>query len=252
MTCGKHYVNKFPYIQLSRSFNLNISNTRTSHIGPDLSLDFNLFFHCLNEIMMKRIPRLMVVYAMTLAIVSFIGCKKGDTGPAGPAGPAGPTGPAGAAGAQGPTGQSGNANVMQYVYAPVDNNNNFTGIDLTLAPPNNGIGLLIKLPNDTLDNAAWFTYIYKDGFWYAVPGHGESDASSYSFSYGYVDNALPLDSAAFFVDRVTGPGEVYQILKLVRILMSNASTNSTTPGRRGLPDIDFRNYAEVKKYYNLP
>src|ERR1700738_790420 len=122
---------------------------------------------------MKRFPRLLIVYAMTLAIVSFTSCKKGDTGPAGPAGPAGaagPTGPPGAAGAQGPTGVSGNANVMQYVYAPVDNNQNFTGIDLTQAPPNNGIGLLIKVLNDTADISAWFTYLYKNGFWYAIPG----------------------------------------------------------------------------------
>ena len=33
-----------------------------------------------------------------LAIVFFVSCKKGDTGPAGPAGPAGPTGPQGVPG----------------------------------------------------------------------------------------------------------------------------------------------------------
>ncbi|MHA4807462.1 hypothetical protein ACX0G9_05130 [Flavitalea flava] len=208
---------------------------------------------------MKSFSRLLAV-CTTIAIVSFLSCKKGDTGPAGPAGPAGaggPTGPAGAAGAQGPTGQSGNANVMQYVYAPVDNNNNFTGVDLTGVAPNNGIGLLIKVLNDTADISAWFTYLYKGGVWYAVPGSGESDASTYSFSYGYEDLTTPADSAVFFVGRTAGPGEVYDALRIVRILISNASTSSTShngsgSGGRGLPPIDFKNYAEVKKYYNLP
>ena len=209
---------------------------------------------------MKSISRLLAVFAVVLAIVCFDSCKKGDTGPAGPAGPAGPTGPtgpAGAAGAQGPTGVSGNANVMQYVLAPVDANNNFTGLDLTLAAPDNWIGMILKNQNDTTDVAAWFAYLYKGGFWYSVPGHGESDASVYSFSYGIVDQVLPLDSSVFFIDRVSGPGEVYDALRVVRILISNVTTNSTrgsgkNGNRPGLPDIDFKNYLEVKKYYNLP
>lgn len=207
---------------------------------------------------MTSIPRLLTVFAIALSIISMPSCKKGDTGPAGPAGPAGaagPTGPTGAAGAQGPTGVSGNANVMQYIYAPVDANQNFTGVDLTGAAPNNGLGLLIKVPNDTADICAWFTYLYKDGFWYAVPGAAYNDASTYSFSYGYVDVTEPLDSAVFFVDRTAGPGEVYDAMRIVRILISNVSTNSTggtgTARRHGLPDIDFKNYLEVKKYYNL-
>lgn len=205
---------------------------------------------------MKRISLLLIVYA-TIAVVSIISCKKGDTGPAGPAGPAGaggPTGPAGAAGAQGPTGVSGNANVMQYVYAPMDANQNFTGIDLTKAKPNNGIGLLLKVLNDTADISAWFTYLFKDGVWFAVPGSGVGDSSTYSFSYGYVDQTLPLDSAVFFVSRTAGAGEVYQALRIVRILISNATATTGGPnsGRRSsLPDIDFKNYLEVKKYYNL-
>jgi hypothetical protein len=204
---------------------------------------------------MKSISRLLTVYAITLAIVSMISCKKGDTGPAGPAGPAGsagPTGPAGAAGAQGPTGASGNANVMQYVYAPVDNNGNFTGLDLTgAAPLDNYLALSLYAPNDTLDKAAWFMYLFKDGAYYAIPGAGVGDSSTYSFSFGYYVQ----DSALFIVSRPTGKGEIYDAIKLVRILISNVGPTGTThggSGRRGLPDIDFRNYAEVKKYYNLP
>jgi hypothetical protein len=203
---------------------------------------------------MKRFPRFLIVYAITLAIVSFTSCKKGDTGPAGPAGPAGaagPTGPAGAAGAQGPTGVSGNANVMQYIYAPVDANNNFTGLDLTgVAPTANYLALVLYAPHDTLGKCAWFMYLNKQGVYYAIPGAGVGDSSTYSFSFGY----YVTDSALFVVSRPTGIGEIYDAIKLVRILISNISPNSTQggSGRRGLPDIDFKNYAEVKKYYGLP
>ena len=197
---------------------------------------------------MKSISRLLTVCAITIAVVSFVACKKGDTGPAGPAGPQGPAGSAGAKGDIGPTGQTGNANVMEYFFFPNDS------IDLSLPAPNNGIGLRISLPNDTLDLSAWFIYLYKFPLWYAIPGHAENDASSYSFSFGYLDITTPVDSAYFFVDRVTGPGEKYEGLKLVRILTNDLITDGaggTTRTRRALPNIDFSNYEEVKKYYNL-
>lgn len=204
---------------------------------------------------MKSISQLLTVYAITLAIVSFISCKKGDTGPAGPAGPAGaagPTGPAGAAGAQGPTGVSGNANVMQYVYAPLDASGRFKGLDLTGAAPNNNyLALSLYAPNDTLSKCAWFMYLFKSGVYYAVPGAGVGDSSTYSFSFGYYTR----DSALFVVSRPSGKGEIYHAIKLVRILISNISPTSSPrsgSGRRSLPDIDFKNYADVKKYYNLP
>jgi hypothetical protein len=197
---------------------------------------------------MKSISSLVAACAITIATVSMVSCKKGDTGPAGPAGPAGAQGAQGPQGLQGPTGQDGNANVMEYGFFPTDS------IDLTQPAPNNGIGLLITLPNtpkDTLNLSAWFMYLERDGFWYAVPGYGANDASQYSFSFGYVDLANPVDSAAFFIDRVSGPGEKYEGLKLVRILTSDVTTSSSGNNRRGLPNIDFTNYEAVKKYYNL-
>jgi hypothetical protein len=197
---------------------------------------------------MKRITWL-TTFGVITAIVCMIACKKGDMGPAGSTGPAGATGAAGAAGPIGPTGQSGNANVMQYEYAPTDANGNLTGLDLTLAAPDNQLPLFMYAPNDTLDKAAWFTYLFKDGAAYAVPGAGPADASTYSFWFGYYST----DTAVFVIDRVSGPGELFDGIKLVRILISNVSSTSTHggSGRPGLPDIDFKNYAEVKKYYNL-
>jgi hypothetical protein len=111
------------------------------------------------------------------------------------------------------------------------------------------LALTLVAANDTLNKAAWFTYIFKGGAWYAVPGAGVGDSSTYSFWFGY----YATDSAVFFVDRVTGKGEVYDAIKLVRILISNATQSiHGGPGNRdGLPNIDFKNYAEVKKYYNL-
>src|SRR5882757_9432398 len=209
---------------------------------------------------MKRITRLMSICAITIAMLSMASCKKGDTGPAGaagPAGPTGPTGPAGAAGAVGPTGQSGNANVMQYVYLPNDGTN-LTGVDFTVvATP--VVELQITLANDTLDKAAWFAYFFNfasatgtNTYSVAIPGYGFDGQSNYSFIYGY--DPATANLAFFDFTRVLGPGEIYDGIKIVRILLSNAGTTSTHGGngRRGLPDIDFKDYNAVQKYYNLP
>lgn len=207
---------------------------------------------------MKRITKLMSVCAITIAMVSMISCKKGDTGPAGPAGPAGAAGPAGVAGAVGPTGQDGNANVTEYAYIPNDGTN-LTGVDLTLAGPHGGfIDLGLLLPNDTLDKAAWFGYLFNftsnDGstsVTVALPGVGLDNKSTYGLIYfnGFTNT----DSAYFEFGTSVGPGEIYDGIKLVRILLSNVSTDAVGGGngRRGLPNINFKNYAEVKKYYNL-
>jgi hypothetical protein len=206
---------------------------------------------------MKRITRLMSVCAITIAIVSMTSCKKGDTGPAGPAGPAGAAGAAGAAGPIGPTGQTGNANVTQYVFVPVDANNTLTGVDLTKG----GVEAAFLLANDTLDKCAWFAYLFNftsSDFsttgTVAIPGIGFDNKSSYSFQYfnGLVNH----DSAYFDFITAVAPGEIYDGIKLVRVLLSNANAILSTRGgsgnNRGLPNIDFKNYAEVKKYYNLP
>jgi hypothetical protein len=207
---------------------------------------------------MKSISSLVAACAITIATVSLVSCKKGDTGPAGPAGPAGPQGAQGVQGLQGPAGVSGNANVMQYIYAPTDNSGqNLTGIDFTKPAPDSNfvsIGYLIK--NDTADISAWFAYMNVNGFWVPVPGSGSSlgDNSTYSFAYGYIDHDLPLDTCFFQFTRDSGPGAVYDAIRLVRILISNATAITSTKGGKypGLPNIDFSNYLEVKKYYNLP
>lgn len=198
---------------------------------------------------MKSISRLVAVIAVTIAMVSVISCKKGDTGPAGPAGPAGTAGPTGPTGAPGPTGQSGNANVMAYDYFPQN------GIDLSQAKPNNGFELDFLVENDTLDISAWFVYLFKNPAWFAVPGESWYDSSSYTFTNGYFDVAAPYDTAFFVVTRPSGPGGIYDGIRIVRILLSgitNITDGTRSSGdRRGLPNIDFRNYEEVKKYYHL-
>jgi hypothetical protein len=186
-------------------------------------------------------------------MVSIISCKKGDTGPAGPAGPAGPQGPQGVQGAIGVTGQSGNANVMTYDIFPQDAQGNFTGVDLTQPKPNNGIEIDFNVLHDTLDKAAWFVYLYRDPIWFAIPGYSEYDSSTYSFYFGYSDVLSPYDSAFFVVTRPTGPGAVYQGIRLLRVLISNLTTSSanSSGNKNGLPNINFSNYEEVKKYYHL-
>jgi hypothetical protein len=146
---------------------------------------------------------------------------------------------------------------MQYVYLPNDGTN-LTGVDFT-DPANPGIELTITLTNDTLDKAAWFAYYFNftssDGSTsasVAIPGYGFDGLSNYSFIFGY--DTQTADLAFFDFTKVVGPGEIYDGIKIVRILLSDATDGTSThssSGRRGLPDIDFKDYNAVKKYYNL-
>ena len=145
---------------------------------------------------------------------------------------------------------------MAYDYFPQDGSGNYTGVDLSQPKPNNGFELAFLVENDTLDISAWFVYLNRGGVWFAVPGESWYDSSTYTFSNGYFDQVAPYDTAFFVITRPTGPGAVYSGIRIVRILLSGetviqSSGGSSGNNRRGLPNIDFGNYEEVKKYYHL-
>ena len=123
-----------------------------------------------------------------------------------------------------------------------------------MASPDNYIQLRLSVPNDTLFNAAWFAYLYSQGGFFAIPGVSVIDNSQYGFSFFYEDQSL--DTASFFIDRVAGVGGKYDLIKLVRIMLTDEEPTSTGGGVRTrtagkLPDIDFNNYEAVKQYYHL-
>lgn len=177
-----------------------------------------------------------ILYAPTVVlmiVLVIISCKKGDQGPAGPAGTTGAAGPAGATGAQGPQGVAGNANVTQY---------NFAGQNFAI----NGIAILqVNTSADTMNRSAWFVYLVRpSGNVYPIPGFGVNGSSDYRLYWSFVSGKVN-----FSIGKTSGPGEEYSI-RIIRIYANTVTTGGRMTTQ--LPDIDFKDYYAVCKYYNLP
>jgi hypothetical protein len=152
---------------------------------------------------------------------------KGDKGDPGAQGVAGPAGPQGAAGPQGPAGQNGNANVIQVTYG----SRTHTGSQMTFSLPS-------SITSAMLNSSVFFTYV-KQVDWYALPGETQFGTRGYRV---YASNTR----ADILINRTTGTGnDVFDSIRFLIIPATNLIN-----GRKAA--IDYSNYEEVKKYYNLP
>lgn len=158
--------------------------------------------------------------------------KEGPAGPEGPAGQQGVKGDKGDKGDRGPQGIDGNANAVRYT---------FSGHDFSTSVRKE---LYISIPKDSSERSAWFAYLFRVGFIYPVPGWGMGGFSSYRCWY-YITSSSQTE---FAIERQTGPGEAYTEIRLIRIY-----ANRLINGKRSsfLPDIDFKDYYAVCKYYGL-
>lgn len=169
---------------------------------------------------------------LTGSLLIFQSCQpaSGEVGPKGDTGPQGPAGVQGPAGPQGPAGQNGNANVIQITYgARTWANTVGTLITLNLTGVNASVA----------NNSAYFTYIQIDGFWYAIPG----EISSYGEFRTYLN---PQATSQVLIKRVTTG--IALNATAVRVILIPAS--DLRNGRKAA--IDYSNYEQVKKAYNLP
>jgi hypothetical protein len=174
---------------------------------------------------MKHLIVLLMSFSLILSITS---CKKGDAGAAGPAGPQGP------AGAQGPTGIAGNANVTQYTFA---------GNDFSV---NTSLNLQITTTSDTMNRSVLYVYLVRaNGLVYPIPGFGVGGLSDYRTYWSF--NAT---KATIFITKVSGAGDDYASVKVIRLYASNLMTG----GKMLEPqqEIDTRDYYAVCDYYHLP
>jgi len=179
---------------------------------------------------MKTISSLLII---SLFVILFTSCTK--EGPAGSAGQAGATG---VAGPIGPQGIAGNANVTQYTY---DNSFDFSA--------NLDFNLQLSTTLDTMNRSLWFVYLkYNGGFeyYYSLPGIGYNGSSYYRTTFYF--NA-GTNKVIHNITRFNGPGEVYTGVKIIRVYANNVSTGGKTSSL--LPAIDFTNYEEVCRYYQL-
>ena len=163
--------------------------------------------------------------------ISLPSCKKGDAGPAGPAGPAGAQGPAGP---QGPIGIAGNANVTQYT---------FPGNDFSATASET---LQIATTADTVSRSVFYVYLFRsqNGLTYPIPGYAYGGFSDYRTYWSFTSKAN------IFINKVSGPGEDYASIRVIRIYASNVMNGAKSLEPQ--PEIDFKDYYAVCKYYNLP
>jgi hypothetical protein len=174
---------------------------------------------------MKQLIVLVMSISMLMALPS---CKKGDEGPAGPSGPQGPAGP------QGPIGITGNANVTQY---------NFPGHDFAADASS---FLQVTTTADTMARSAWHVYLVRspNSLVYPMPGFGYNAVSDYRMYWSFTSKAN------FFINKVSGAGEDYSSIRIIRFYANNVMTGGKFLEPQ--PEIDFSDYYAVCKYYNLP
>lgn len=195
-------------------------------------------FHAISA----QLVRTLVV-ALT-AIFFFAACKsgdpgpKGDTGATGATGPAGPAGPTGATGPAGPTGATGNANVRQITFG-----------SRTISVGNSTISLtLTGVDRALLEQSAVLVYVRfgslsSSTLWYQIPGYVGGFSGMRLNVRFYGNSPMTLE---IFPDNFQGTTPLTLDAIRVVIIPSNSQTN----GRKAA--LDYTNYEEVKKAYNLP
>jgi hypothetical protein len=146
-------------------------------------------------------------------------------------GPQGEPGPAGTNGTNGTNGKDGNANVIQITYGV----RTHSGTEINYS--------LTGVTQSILNNSAYFTYVNpNNGFWYSLPGTTAGGTREYRTLVDKNATATP----RLYVNRVAGTGtETFTETRIVIIPASELRN-----GRKA--SIDYSNYEEVKKAYNLP
>jgi hypothetical protein len=180
---------------------------------------------------MNTIKRIFGMLAVVAALIFMDACKveKGDVGPIGPAGPTGATGATGAAGAvgavgaTGATGATGTANVIYSDWANVTFTGSGTSWSGQIAAP--------KITQDILDKGLVKTY-FKFGTAVYEGNYANTPTGATIYYYLTVGtiNIRSTFAANYPWRYIIIPGGV--------------------GARRAA--VDYTNYEEVKKYYNLP
>jgi hypothetical protein len=179
----------------------------------------------------KSIYHIMLVILMSFAISSCI-----EDGEPGPAGPDGIDGSQGEQGDKGDKGDNGNANVTLY---------KFDGHDFITT---SFIALSLDIDVEDLEKSSWDVYLKSEFesevYYFHIPGLGAFGRSDYSSGHQVVMNQPEI-----FVNRRTGPGEVYSEIHVIGTEVSKVVDNTT--GRSSASVVDMSDYKAVVEYYDL-
>ena len=177
---------------------------------------------------MKTIKRIFGMLAIVSAIIFMDACKgeKGDVGPIGTTGPIGPSGVNGAVGAAGPT---GTANVIYSEWTPITLTGSYSSSGTTNVTCS-------KITQEIIDKGIIFSYIKFGTFNYSLPlSFPISGDKDQTIAARYV-----LGSTSLISNFANSTGSFRYVV----------IPGGVAGGRRAT--IDYNNYEEVKKYYNLP
>lgn len=158
--------------------------------------------------------KILTVFTVIAGMLAFTGCKKGDTGPAGP---------------------PGNANVQAYTF-------NVYASDWTANNVNKEWYVDLTLPAGADVSGAVLVYLQYDSYsyWAALPHVDFGITFEYGFDPStYVVEVQSQDAA--YTSMIPNPGPVN--FRVVTI--PQAMSKSGSP-------VNWKNYAEVKKTFQLP
>lgn len=185
-------------------------------------------------------------------LVIGVSCE-GEQGPEGPAGPAGPQGPQGATGLPGPPGEggAGTGSAAEIYFAEIDFNSA------------NGYQQILEFNPELEIEASDVLLVYKfagfiEGetpeedilYWEPLPSTVflEEGTIQYKFDHSYIE--LWLYMKATFDLSVVELEDFYTDGILIRIVVIPGEIIPPSEGR-SLAPVDYSNYEEVVKYYNL-
>ncbi len=193
---------------------------------------------------MKQInPFVALCFSAVFLMIAASCSKTGPTGPAGATGPAGPTGAPGATGATGPAGAAGSANVIYSAWLDAKYKPEIatdgSGDTLDFFFDTTGI---TKLTNTILTSGEVKIYLnLNTAASPAIVLLPYLELSGVLLTPYYFTNEIQIVSNANPSTQGTGANKVLQWRYII--------IPGSTPARSA---IDWKNYAEVKKYLNLP
>jgi len=200
---------------------------------------------------MKRLLQFIMLF---FAIALVQACE----GPEGDVGPQGETGPQGATGAQGPAGESGTAQVFEFSY-PFDAE---SGYGLYGSWDEIATTLEIEDSLSVGENDAVLVYMYygaddeDNDTWTPLPQTFFVTDGLLKFAFNHSNTFLEIFmDANFDMTNITTYDGTYSfrvvIIPGLKLRTANGQTITSKPDLTTYP-VDFNNYEEVVKYFNLP
>ncbi len=182
--------------------------------------------------------RISMLFSSLFILMMFASCEgpEGPQGPQGQTGEQGVAGQAGPAGPQGVQGADGNANVRLFT---------FDGHDFTAST---AVSYNIEnTSKEEFDKTLYLIFMGQSDaqreIWFSMPGFGALQQTEYNSIMRYFFNNTRA-TATIFRPAGSGPGEVYEAVKIFAI-------ESTETSRINLADIDLTDYEEVARHFGF-